>query len=74
MKVYTEAEARELLHIAVREAGSQAALARKIGIPYQNVGVQVNGAPLSKRVLAYLGVEQVRMYRPLQSHKKRVRK
>ena len=58
MGYVTQDELRALLRKKLG-SGTQAALARAIGVKPQNLSVQLQGLPIQGKVLAWLGYEAV---------------
>lgn len=68
VKTLTDEEVRAILRKKVADDGSQAEVARKAGVTFQHVSLCLSGAPLSKKLLAYLGIEKFTGWRRLQTH------
>jgi hypothetical protein len=72
MEFVTQDKLRQILRERWLKKGSQAALAREIGVKPQNLSVMLQGASINGRVLTWLGYEAVNdLYRPLSRKPKR---
>jgi plasmid maintenance system antidote protein VapI len=72
MEFMTRIELRRKLIAAWVAEGSQAKLARKIGVKPQNLSAMINGSPINGKVLVWLGYEAVNdLYRPLNGKRRK---
>ena len=66
MEFVTQDELREMLRERSLNKGSQASLARDIGVKPQNLSVMLRGSSIHGKVLKWLGYEAINdLYRPL---------
>ena len=66
MEFVTQDELREMLRERSLNKGSQASLAREIGVKPQNLSVMLRGSSIHGKVLKWLGYEAINdLYRPL---------
>jgi len=68
VKALTDKEVRAILRKKVADDGSQVEVARKAGVTFQHVSSCMHGAPISKKLLTYIGVEKFTGWRRLQDN------